>query len=101
MRITHLGLRNWRTLKNLDVALGERLIIVGANASGKSNLLDSIRFIRDLTLDGGGLQQAVRDRGGISHLRCLYARNNNRGLVSLDFRADSGDGLVASRVLAV
>jgi len=83
VRITHLGLRNWRTLKNLDVALGERLIIVGANASGKSNLLDSIRFIRDLTLDGGGLQQAVRDRGGISHLRCLYARNNNRGLVSV------------------
>lgn len=83
MRITKLTLRNWRTFKNLDVDIGERLIVVGPNASGKSNLLDSIRFLRDLARDGGGLQSAVRERGGLSRVRCLFARTNNKGWVEI------------------
>ncbi len=83
MRITSLTLRNWRTFKNLELQLGERLIIVGPNASGKSNLLDSIRFLRDLSRDGGGLQSAIRGRGGLSRVRCLFARTNNKGLVEI------------------
>lgn len=83
MRITSLTLKNWRTFKNLEVHLGERLIVVGPNASGKSNLLDSIRFLRDLALPEGGLQAAIRARGGLSRVRCLFARNNNKGLVEI------------------
>jgi len=50
---------------------------LGANASGKSNLLDALRFLRDVgKSQGGGLQKAVADRGGISKLRCLHARRD-------------------------
>jgi predicted ATPase len=83
VRITRLTLRNWRTFKNLEIDVGERLIVVGPNASGKSNLLDSVRFLRDLARDGGGLQSAVRSRGGLSRVRCLFARNNNKGHVEI------------------
>lgn len=83
MRITSLTLRNWRTFKNLEVSIGDRLIVVGPNASGKSNLLDSIRFLRDLARDGGGLQSAIRSRGGLSRVRCLFSRTNNKGLVEI------------------
>jgi len=83
VRITSLTLRNWRTFKNLDVTIGDRLIVVGPNASGKSNLLDSIRFLRDLSRGGGGLQSAVRNRGGLSRVRCLFARNYNKGHVEI------------------
>ena len=42
MRITSLTLKNWRTFKTLELRdIGSRLIIVGPNASGKSNLLDA------------------------------------------------------------
>ena len=51
------------------------MFLVGPNASGKSNFLDALRFLRDIAKsEGGGLQRAVRERGGISKIRCLAAR---------------------------
>ena len=74
MLFTHLRLNNWRNFVKVDLAIGERLFITGPNASGKSNLLDVFRFLRDIAKDGGGLQQAVKERGGLSKIRCLAAR---------------------------
>ena len=51
-----------------------RIFLAGPNACGKSNFLDAFRFLRDITKRGGGLQQAVQDRGGVSRIRCLSAR---------------------------
>jgi len=76
MIISRLILRNWKNFKELDVELQDRVIIVGANASGKSNLLDVFRFLRDIAKPGGGLQKAVTDRGGITKIRSLAARKN-------------------------
>ncbi len=83
MRITRLTLANWRNFKNADFALQQRLFVYGPNASGKSNLLDAVRFLRDLTVDGGGFQQAIKDRGGMSRVRNLAARNFNKGRVTV------------------
>jgi predicted ATPase len=74
MIVTHLKLRNWRNFPALDIALRDRVFIVGPNAAGKSNLLDAFRFLRDIARPGGGLQTAVTDRGGLSKIRCLAAR---------------------------
>ncbi len=78
LRVTRLQLSNWRNFKAVDIELANRVFVVGANASGKSNLLDSVRFLGGLTRDGGGLQQAVKERGGVSSLRALVARQNPR-----------------------
>jgi predicted ATPase len=91
MHLTRLELRNWRTFKNLDVRLGQRLVVIGPNASGKSNLLDAVRFLRDLARPGGGLQDAVTLRGGLSRVRCLYARNNNKGHVTVGVSLGTAD----------
>jgi len=74
MQFKRLVLQNWRNFVRVDLSIGERLFITGPNASGKSNLLDAFRFLRDVAKTGGGLQQAVNDRGGLSRLRCLAAR---------------------------
>lgn len=77
MMITRLRLKNWRNFKKVDVALRDRVYVIGPNASGKSNLLDVLRFLRDVAKpEGGGLQKAVKDRGGITKLRCLLARKD-------------------------
>lgn len=93
MRINRLGLKNWRNFKSADIAVNDRLVIVGPNASGKSNLLDALRFLRDVAGIGGGLQQAVKTRGGIKHVRCLAARNFNRGKVALEIGLTAPDGV--------
>jgi predicted ATPase len=74
MRFLHISLENWRNFKKVDVALQKRVFITGPNASGKSNFLDSFRFLQDIAETGGGLQSAVAKRQGLSKIRCLAAR---------------------------
>jgi len=74
MIISRLILKNWRNFRSIDVNLAERVFVIGPNASGKSNLLDAIRFLRDVAKPGGGLQRALVQRGGLSKVRCLAAR---------------------------
>ena len=77
MIVKRLIVKNWRNFQHADILLRERQFIVGPNASGKSNLLDIFRFLRDIVkTDGGGFQKAVKDRGGVSSIRCLAARQN-------------------------
>ena len=73
MRFRRLRLRNWRNFVDIDVELQRRAFLVGANASGKSNLLDVFRFLRDVA-SPGGFEQAVWSRSGVSRIRSLDAR---------------------------
>ncbi len=91
MRITKLTLMNWRNFKAIDVPLGDRLFVVGPNASGKSNLLDAFRFLRNLAVVGGGIQQAIQARGGLQRVRCLAARNFNHGQVGIVLELNDDD----------
>ena len=74
LKFRHLRLSNWKNFANAVVTIPDRLFLVGPNASGKSNFLDVFRFLRDLASSGGGFQQAVTRRGGVSAIRCLAAR---------------------------
>ena len=74
MIISHIILKNWKNFRKIEVDLKQRTFIVGPNASGKSNFLDAFRFLRDIAIPGGGLQKAISDRGGVSKMRCLAAR---------------------------
>ena len=74
MQVTRLQLENWRNFTHVDVRLQQRVFVAGPNAAGKSNLLDALRFLKEITTRGGGLEKAVSDRGGVSKIRCLAAR---------------------------
>jgi predicted ATPase len=69
-----LRLQNWRNFRDVDIRLRPRAFFIGPNASGKSNILDAFRFLRDVVTVGGGLAEAIRRRGGISKVRCLHSR---------------------------
>ena len=90
MIINRLIAKNWRNFREIDVQLSERQFIVGANASGKSNLLDIFRFLRDVVKpDGGGFQKAVKDRGGLSKIRSLAARKDPEVRIEIHLAHDT------------
>ena len=60
--IRRIQARNYRCLRNVDVALNPFQVLIGANATGKSALLDAIAFLGDLSRDG--LDPAVVRRAG-------------------------------------
>ena len=88
MWLKNISLENWKNFRSLNCELKNRLFVVGANASGKSNFLDVIRFMRDIVKHGGGLQYAVSQRGGISKIRCLSAREKPDIVIELEFIDD-------------
>ena len=90
MYISNIKLKNWRNFKEVDVDLQTRVFIIGPNASGKSNLLDAFRFLRDIVRLGGGLQEAVKLRGGVSKIRCLAARAKSDIEIAIDIADDAG-----------
>lgn len=85
MLISKLKLQNWRNFRKMEVNLRDRVFVIGPNASGKSNLLDVFRFLRDVAQPkGGGLQRAVASRGGMTKLRCLLARRDPEVLIEVE-----------------
>lgn len=90
MIINRLIAKNWRNFQHIDVHLSDRQFILGANASGKSNLLDIFRFLRDIVkAEGGGFQKAVKDRGGLSKIRSLAARRDPEVTIEIHLAEDS------------
>jgi len=85
-----MHLENWRNFTLVDVALSQRVFIVGPNASGKSNFLDVFRFLHDIVSVGGGLEEAVRKRQGISKLRALSARKFPDIVIRVDVGGANG-----------
>ena len=90
MRITHLVLENWRNFRNMNIPLQNRVFVIGPNAAGKSNLLDAIRFLRDIAEPEGGFQRAIKARGGVSQVRCLHARQQSGVAIGVEVELPSG-----------
>lgn len=85
MRFTRVHLENWRNFGHADVTLQNRAFLVGPNASGKSNFLDVFRFLRDLVIPGGGFETAVANRGDVSSIRNLAARQQSDVIIEIEF----------------
>lgn len=95
LRFTRIELQNWKNFVRANVPLARRVLVVGPNASGKSNFLDAFRFLRDLALpSGGGLAAAVDGlRLGVGKIRSLHARGiNSDVMIRAEVRGDDNNG---------
>ena len=93
LKFRRLCLENWKNFPSVDIAIQDRMFLVGQNASGKSNLLDAFRFLRDLAMPGGGFHQAVTDRGGVSAMRSLSARRSSEIVVIVSLQDEDNDDI--------
>ena len=61
MAIKRIKVSNFKSFKELDLRLGNFNVVVGANASGKSNFIQVFKFIRDISRHG--LDNAISLQG--------------------------------------
>lgn len=87
-RLTRIWARNFKSIRNLDLELGPLTVLVGPNASGKSNVLDVIRFIKD-ALDRN-LDSAIGTRQGIVAVRRSSPGGGTRD-VEIGFEVERGE----------
>ena len=64
--LEHIKVRNFKSFKNLDISLNKFNIVIGANASGKSNFAQLFKFFSDIALYG--LEDAISRQGGMEYL---------------------------------
>ncbi len=82
MAITKLTVENFKSFDKLEVDLRPFNIVVGSNASGKSNFLDVFRFLRDI--EATSLESAIGVRGGADTLRNISLDDNKVLRISVD-----------------
>jgi predicted ATPase len=62
LSLSQVTVSNFKSFKNLKVDLNPFNILIGANASGKTNFVDIFGFLRDIT--NYGLENAISMHGG-------------------------------------
>ncbi|MDN5302474.1 MAG: putative ATP-dependent endonuclease of the family [Thermoanaerobacteraceae bacterium] len=48
--IAHVSIKNYRNFEKLDIDMDEKQLVIGENATGKSNYIKAIRLILDPTM---------------------------------------------------
>src|SRR2546421_4386090 len=66
--LRRVRIRGYKSIAFCDVTLEPLTVLVGRNASGKSNFVDALAFLRDLLKSGA--TEAVRLHGGRGALLC-------------------------------
>jgi len=64
MRLAELRARRFRSLRDVRLPIGPLNLLIGANASGKSNVLDALRLMAE-AVDESDFERPVNFRGGV------------------------------------
>ena len=67
MKLLRLKAKNYRSLRDVSIDLEDFNVFIGANASGKSTILDALRFLHE-AVHARDFEGAVFSRGGILNL---------------------------------
>lgn len=97
--VTRVRLRHYRSIAACDVELGPLVFLVGPNGSGKSNFLDALRLTAQALTEN--LDNALRERGGISEVRRRSRGHPTHFGISVQFSSNGYGGSYAFQVGAV
>src|SRR5208283_4844152 len=89
MRLTRIRAKNFKSFRELDVRLDNLNVLIGANASGKSNFVQLFTFVRDIV--ESGLDNAISIQGGAQYLRNMNCEGDANLTIELSVEPDRGD----------
>ncbi len=73
--LRRVRIRGYKSIAFCDVNLEPLTILVGRNASGKSNFLDALAFLRDIVRFG--VNEAVKRHGGVETILCRLSADRS------------------------
>ncbi len=76
MSIKKIRVTNFKSFKDLEVELGNFNVLIGANASGKSNFVQIFKFLSDMA--NSGLDNAISMQGGVEYLGNINVGNSEK-----------------------
>jgi predicted ATPase len=65
--LTSLSINHFKSIESAEIHFGKITVFVGINGSGKTNVIDALRFLRDASQNG--LDRAFSDRHGVESVR--------------------------------
>lgn len=87
MLIKNIKVSNFKSFEEVDIDLKKFNVLIGANASGKSNFINILKFLKDIAENG--LDNAISMLGGVD-----YIKNINIGAsknLSIELHIDARD----------
>ena len=93
MAIKNIKVSNFKSFKDLDIELNKLNVLIGANASGKSNFIQIFKFLRDISKEG--LDNAVSMQGGLKYLKNICSDTSEA--ISLKIVSDQEFAYVAGK----
>ena len=70
--ISRIAIKNFRSLKDVELCPGQLTVLIGPNGAGKSNIIDALRFLREVYSDWAQAEDLARsqleDRGGFGQV---------------------------------
>jgi len=85
-----LTIGHFKSIERAEISFGMINVLVGNNGSGKSNLIDALRFLKDAV--SNGLDRAVSDRHGIVSIRQWSPTRPFRIHLGIEFADDDNSG---------
>lgn len=85
--ITRIKVSNFKSFKELDIELDKFNVVIGSNGSGKSNFVQIIQFLKDISEQG--LDNAISLQGGEEHLRNVVVGSSEELAIQVNFKGYS------------
>lgn len=87
MKINKITINNFKSFDKTEIEFGNVNMIIGVNASGKSNFIQVFELLK--SIQQKGIQKAVNDFGGIGALKNYNTNNRSFGLaIEIDIQKE-------------
>ena len=83
MKIKHIKIKNFKSIKEMNLELRDINVLIGANGAGKSNLISFLKLLNHVI--EGELQNYVRQSGGAYNLLYFGTKTSTHIEAEIDF----------------
>lgn len=87
IKLKELYVTNFKSIDEMSINFNNFNVIIGANASGKSNIIQVLKFLNDIELYG--IENAISLQGGSEYLRNVNIKSEKNTRIKVDVEINS------------